>query len=126
MQNFIILSAVCFVLCTSFRLKRNTLCTYSYQCTTTTPCCRDANGKTLTHDEDFGGLGLPLSGTCSSVIGKKGDICDSSCGCNLGLTCYRPVTGVCCLPRKCYDAAWVKQQEQYWANCHPPTCYYPV
>ncbi|XP_071125057.1 uncharacterized protein [Mytilus edulis] len=126
MKILIILSAVCFVLCTSFRLKRSTQCTYSYQCTSPTPCCRDANGELLTQVEDGGGLGSPLSGTCSSVIGNEGDICDSSCGCNLGLTCYRPMSGACCLPRKCYDSKWVIQQELYWANCHPPKCFLPV
>ncbi|VDI48910.1 Hypothetical predicted protein [Mytilus galloprovincialis] len=121
-------SAVC-VLCTSFRLKRirSTQCTYSYQCTSPTPCCRDANGELLTSEEDGGLVHVPggLSGTCSSVLGKKGDVCDSSCGCESGYTCYRPMSGHCCPPRRCYNATWVEERQLYWANCHPPTCHYP-
>ncbi|VDI80445.1 Hypothetical predicted protein, partial [Mytilus galloprovincialis] len=80
------------------------------------------------HDEDeqhFAPVLGGSSGTCSSVLGKKGDVCDSSCGCEPGYKCYRPMSGMCCPPMRCYNATWVEQQQHYWANCHPPTCYYP-
>ncbi|VDI51985.1 Hypothetical predicted protein [Mytilus galloprovincialis] len=69
--------------------------------------------------------GSTSSGICSSVLGQKGEECDSSCGCESGYTCYRPMSGVCCPPMRCYDAAWVKQQQDHWANCRPPTCFFP-
>ncbi|VDI30804.1 Hypothetical predicted protein [Mytilus galloprovincialis] len=114
-------SAVCFMLCTSFRLRRNTQCISSSQCTTAAPCCR----------VDSGPLGLPSSGTCSGLHGDEGDICYALCGCKSGLTCYRPLTGVCCLPKKCYDSAWLQQQELNFENCmsqangtqHPSFCF---
>ncbi|XP_071125058.1 uncharacterized protein [Mytilus edulis] len=127
MQKFIILSAVCFMLCTGFRLRRSTQCTYSHDCTSTTPCCRDANGNAL---PEFGGglgnFGNPPSGTCSSTLGEQGASCSSSCGCKSGLTCYVPMSGACCPPALCYDSIWVKQQQLYWANCKPPKCVIPM
>lgn len=44
---------------------------------------------------------------------------------SIGYKCYRPISGMCCPPMRCYNATWVEQQQHYWANCHPPTCYYP-
>lgn len=44
---------------------------------------------------------------------------------SIGYKCYRPMSGMCCPPMRCYNATWVEQQQHYWANCHPPTCYYP-
>ncbi|VDI48909.1 Hypothetical predicted protein [Mytilus galloprovincialis] len=130
MKYLIILSILGIAWCSNYHLRsrRSTTCTKSYDCTSTTPCCRDANNHTLTGQQDhFAPVlgGSTSSGTCSSILGKKGDVCDSSCGCESGYTCYRPMSGVCCPPMRCYDTAWVKQQQHYWANCHPPTCFYP-
>ncbi|VDI48906.1 Hypothetical predicted protein [Mytilus galloprovincialis] len=129
MKYFIILSILGIALCTNYhlRLKRSTTCTKSYDCTSTEPCCRDAKNNTITADQQQHYVHVPggLSGTCSSVLGKKGDICDSSCGCESGYTCYRPMSGHCCPPRRCYNATWVEERQLYWANCRPPTCHYP-
>ncbi|VDI48905.1 Hypothetical predicted protein [Mytilus galloprovincialis] len=111
MQKFIILSAVCFMLCTSFRLTQwSTQCSFSHDCTTTAPCCRDANGNALP-GVGFEYPGNQLSGTCSSTLGEQGASCSSSCGCKSGLTCYVPTSGGCCPPAKCYDSVWVEQQQ---------------
>ncbi|XP_063416032.1 uncharacterized protein LOC134697680 [Mytilus trossulus] len=129
MQYFVILSVFGIVWCTNYhlRLRRSTTCAKSYDCTTTAPCCRDANNRTITADQQKHYVHVPgdLRGTCSNALGKKGDICDSSCGCESGYTCYRPMSGHCCPPRRCYNSTWVEERQLYWANCHPPTCHYP-
>ncbi|XP_071125051.1 uncharacterized protein [Mytilus edulis] len=130
MKYLIILSILGIVWCSNYHLRssNSTICTKSRDCTSTAPCCRDAYHNTLTDQENhFGSVlgGSTPSGICSSELGKKGEECDSSCGCESGYTCYRPMSGVCCPPRRCYDAALVKQQQDHWANCHPPTCFVP-
>ncbi|XP_052076989.1 uncharacterized protein LOC127714987 isoform X2 [Mytilus californianus] len=124
MQYFIILIVVGIVWCTNYHLRRNIKCTKSYDCTSTAPCCRDAHNRTLTNQDHLVPRLDRSNGTCSSVLGKKDDFCDSSCGCKTGYKCYRPMAGIE-LPTRCYNATWVEQQQHYWANCHPPTCYYP-
>ncbi|VDI80440.1 Hypothetical predicted protein [Mytilus galloprovincialis] len=125
MKYFIVLCILGIVWCTNYHLRRNTKCTISHDCPSSAPCCRDANNQKLPHQ--LGYFPSPLDGavgTCSSVLGKKGDVCDS-CGCESGYKCYRPVSGRCCPPMRCYNATWVEQQQHYWANCNPPTCFYP-
>ncbi|KAK3607984.1 hypothetical protein CHS0354_009919 [Potamilus streckersoni] len=110
-----------------------TNCMSSYECGTGV-CCRDAAGHLVDGNLDpqgpfghlaFGGQ-VSTSGTCSSKLGQKGDVCDSNCGCDQGLECYRPMSGVCCPPMTCYDATYVKQQREYWHNCFSnPSCPIP-
>ncbi|KAK3607982.1 hypothetical protein CHS0354_009918 [Potamilus streckersoni] len=102
-------------------------------CTTTLDCdpglcCRDASGQILTSDIE-GLLPLPAVentfGTCSRQLGREGEPCD--CGCRRGLECYRPLTGRCCAPMTCTNAAYVRKQREYWEKCFSdPTCPLPV
>merc|ERR1712243_481534 len=99
-------------------------CTNSYDCSTSM-CCRDQNSGNVISDQQLGGFGHPflqpgghhVNGTCSTRKAQKGELCDSHCQCDTGLMCYRPMSGVCCPPRQCYDEAYVKQQQHYWSNC---------
>ncbi|KAI3379961.1 hypothetical protein SNEBB_002675 [Seison nebaliae] len=65
-----------------------------------------------------------IVGRCQKRVAKKGEICQG-CDCEEGTTCYRPMSGVCCPPSKCYDKDYVIQQKKYWSNCKPPTCFFP-
>ncbi|XP_064613590.1 uncharacterized protein LOC135477424 [Liolophura sinensis] len=107
-------------------------CLHSLQCAQDT-CCRSSSGAVLSSDQEghFGPFG-PLvdnsqsGGSCTPGKAQQGENCDSHCKCDTGLECYRPISGACCPPHRCYDAVWVQQQRDYWANCHPPTCYFPA
>ncbi|KAL3832198.1 hypothetical protein ACJMK2_023860 [Sinanodonta woodiana] len=100
-------------------------CTTSIECGPGL-CCRDASGQILAGDIE--GLVPQASntiGTCSRQIGREGEPCD--CGCRRGLECYRPLTGMCCAPMRCTDAAYVRKQREYWEKCFSdPTCPLPV
>ncbi|XP_060579079.1 uncharacterized protein LOC132736042 [Ruditapes philippinarum] len=94
-------------------------------------CCRSSDGTVIT-DQQTGGFGPHFlqpanqNGTCSTRPAQKGEVCDSSCDCDTGLKCYRPMSGICCPPMKCYDEAYVKQQQAYWSNClSNPGCAVP-
>ncbi|KAK3102409.1 hypothetical protein FSP39_011189, partial [Pinctada imbricata] len=106
-------------------------CQHSNDCSSPASCCRDNTGHALVDQQGgFGpfrpGLGSQSSGTCSSDVGKEGDVCDYACKCGAGLECYRPVSGVCCPPMKCYNATWVHHQKTYWSNCmSDPKCFLP-
>lgn len=127
MRVFISLVVVGIVLGRNLHLRKRATCTNSADCTSSTPCCRDSNGHAIVQLEGGFHFGVPesQSGTCSSLLGQEGDMCDSSCGCQSGYKCYRPMSGVCCPPSRCYNATWVAEQEHYWANCRPPTCFFP-
>ena len=130
MKQFLLLMVVGIAFATNYHLRQSAQCTTSNDCSTSAPCCRDANGQAIVHQEGgFGGiephLGSSQGGSCSSLLGTAGNVCDSSCGCQTGYKCYRQMSGVCCPPMRCYNATWVEQQQHYWANCHPPKCFLP-
>ncbi|XP_052076991.1 uncharacterized protein LOC127714989 [Mytilus californianus] len=126
MQSFIILSLIAIVWCTNYHIRKSTECKKSYECSKAKPCCRDADGHALAGQQHFGKhKSSSQSGRCSSLLGKERAICDSACGCESGYKCYRPMSGVCCPPMRCYNATWVEQRQRYWANCRPPTCFFP-
>ncbi|KAL3832197.1 hypothetical protein ACJMK2_023859 [Sinanodonta woodiana] len=103
-------------------------CTNSYECGHGL-CCRDASGKILSGEVD-GKLSLisgeHQTGICSNQLGREGELCD--CGCRLGLECYRPMAGMCCVPMRCYDAAFVRKEREYWENCfrNMSICHIPM
>ncbi|XP_052813261.1 uncharacterized protein LOC128240600 [Mya arenaria] len=108
----------------------STSCTNSYMCGQDM-CCRATDGHVVS-DEPMGGFGPVFmgdgheNGTCSMKKAQKGEVCDSSCKCDTGLACYRPVSGVCCPPMRCYDEAYVQQQHAYWNHCmQDPNCAIP-
>lgn len=90
-------------------------------------CCRDENGNLI-------GIGMngffPINqnqvGFCQERLGQLNEVCDYGCGCEKGLKCYRPMSGACCPPSRCYLAEYVDQQLEYWQNCKPPTCFFPA
>lgn len=44
----------------------------------------------------------------------------------VGLECYRPISGVCCIPYQCYNATWVREDREYWDTCfRDPHCPLP-
>ncbi|KAI3387233.1 hypothetical protein SNEBB_003645 [Seison nebaliae] len=93
-------------------------------------CCVNPGGDGLVdlHFQNFHDLfmGSQLKiGRCRKRIAKKGEVCEG-CDCEEGTTCYRPMSGVCCPSRKCYDKDYVIKQKEYWNNCKPPTCYFPA
>ncbi|KAK6166679.1 hypothetical protein SNE40_023317 [Patella caerulea] len=90
-------------------------------------CCRDANNKVLSANGRFGILLAPGNkGTCTQGKANKSDVCDSDCQCDTGFTCYRPMSGVCCLPMTCHDTAYVIKQQEYWRDClSNPKCALP-
>jgi hypothetical protein len=114
-------------------------------------CCRDSNGNILMSNDwypwmNFGDDGLETpDGTCVAGSAKPDEPCDENCSCGSGIfnyltsilqyiyffmcleyRCYRPVSGVCCIPASCYKAEYVRQQEEYWYNCSLSNeCFYP-
>ncbi|XP_071108544.1 uncharacterized protein [Haliotis cracherodii] len=127
--------ALCVVLVLLYHVEGaapGTHCTSSHTCGS---CCRDSNDKVISTDQGngpfggfggFGTLGGTRNGTCSTKKSVKGEICDSSCQCDTGLACYRPMSGVCCPPSTCVDEAYAKHQHEYWSNCFAnPNCAIP-
>lgn len=101
-------------------------------CSITSPCpakqcCRNAQGS-LT-----GGSGEAIepidfdqgNGTCSFRPSGPNEVCVDSCGCIRGYECYRTVTGFCCPPKTCWKKEDARRDREYWANCRPPTCFFP-
>ncbi|ESO98077.1 hypothetical protein LOTGIDRAFT_239117 [Lottia gigantea] len=90
-------------------------------------CCRDERQRVIS--TQIGGFIHMLGGqkgTCTVGKAQKGELCDSACDCDTGLKCYRPMTGMCCLPSTCHDENYVKKQQAYWANClKNPNCAFP-
>lgn len=44
----------------------------------------------------------------------------------VGLECYRPISGVCCIPYRCHNATWVREDREYWDTCfRDPHCPLP-
>lgn len=125
----IIVTSVCLMVDAGgyYRLKKETLCNTTADCGQKY-CCRDSNGDIIT-DEPNGPIDIGLTlrtGYCSKKPGKQGTICIEKCGCEKGYTCYRPVSGVCCLPMRCYDSKWVEEQREYWKKCFAdPNCPLP-
>ncbi|XP_013401629.1 uncharacterized protein LOC106167388 [Lingula anatina] len=99
-------------------------------------CCRDESGAVVGRLDSGsfgdlllgGGPGSAGYGLCSNELQQKGEVCDpSTCSCGEGLECYRPMSGVCCLPHRCYDAEWVAERREYWRNCFSnPKCHLPA
>ncbi|XP_067649513.1 uncharacterized protein [Haliotis asinina] len=121
--------ALCVVLVLLYHVEGaapGTQCTSSHGCGS---CCRDSNGRVISTDQGnvpFDGLG-GRNGMCSTKKAVKGEICDSSCQCDTGLACYRPLTGACCLPSTCVDEAYAQKQHAYWASCFAnPQCALPA
>ncbi|XP_041361966.1 uncharacterized protein LOC121377934 [Gigantopelta aegis] len=125
--------AVVVVSCTQ-AATAGTTCRSSYACGSN-HCCRDAGNHVISTAEGngpggiFGGpiLGSPASGTCVAGKAQKGEMCDGTCQCDTGLSCYRPMSGICCPSSTCVDASYAQKQHEYWSNCMKnPHCYLPA
>ncbi|XP_048242647.1 uncharacterized protein LOC125374912 [Haliotis rufescens] len=109
---------------------RETTCSTSLDCSSGT-CCRDANNILLNPAWSFQNdlLLRPQgngNGMCKPGPAQLKEVCSGGCPCAKGLACYTPLTGACCPASRCETQEYVNQMNEYWNNCHPPKCFYPV
>ncbi|XP_022318070.2 uncharacterized protein LOC111121203 [Crassostrea virginica] len=107
-------------------------CHFGSDCPQTATCCRNSQGEPLFHSSGFGHFGggdiiTDRAGQCTTQLSREHEVCDSQyCHCEPGYECYRPMSGVCCPPHRCYNATWVQQQREYWQKCmSDPHCALP-
>ncbi|KAK7110196.1 uncharacterized protein [Littorina saxatilis] len=93
-------------------------CSSSLQCSVNQCCRNPATGENLVNANWPGVLLLATNGACvSGSAGYRGK-CDNICQCQEGHVCYRPITGVCCAPSRCYTEAEVEEERQRY-RCGP-------
>ncbi|KAK6175483.1 hypothetical protein SNE40_013942 [Patella caerulea] len=133
LKVLIFTACICLV-AEAFQLQRSYYRKKAMSCSTSSECpvgssCRDANGYILYIREGPHGpiqfLGSNNQGTCG-VGAQPSDICDRSSECPAGYECYREMSGYCCPPKRCVTQQYAAERREYWANCRPPTCYYPA
>ncbi|XP_052690055.1 uncharacterized protein LOC128168024 [Crassostrea angulata] len=95
-------------------------------CAQSAKCCKNSYGDVLPPREGSQEP-LEITGQCSYRLGREYEQCyPKYCECSPGLECYRPISGVCCIPYQCYNATWVREDREYWDTCfRDPHCPLP-
>ncbi|KAI3383142.1 hypothetical protein SNEBB_005238 [Seison nebaliae] len=126
MQRIIILMVtLSTVLCQTTPASLLKKCTNSAECPEGECCVNPATDRLvdLYFHSVFGAQQDVEYGQCVKRFAKKGEVCEG-CVCEDGTTCYRPMEGLCCFSRICYDSEYVNKRKEYWKNCKLPTCFW--